>query len=264
MKNNQSLMVERKSFGNCSDAYEEALKRITELEIELHDAKNEISNFQIYKSNLTPSHNQSLFDALVCSAPEVVSAKTNSNNSLIINLTSHNSHLNSSKEVKRIKCSRNKLKKYIKINKYIKKTNKLVNKQKLMNKNVKFSKERIDLINQLNLYSLTIQKNQLKYESDINKLNNEILNLQKSLGTMNNRYNVTNKQVKDQVLALDELLINKESLTRHHKCVTYNLEKKFEPTCEPLANQQLPSHKYNQNTSSSNTKSISSFKPNNV
>ncbi|VVC99820.1 unnamed protein product, partial [Leptidea sinapis] len=39
----------------------------------------------------------------------------------------------------------------------------------------------------------------------------------------------TNKMM-DQVLTLDELLINKESLTRHHKCVSYNLEKKSEPT----------------------------------
>lgn len=192
-------------FGDCSDEYVKGLRRISILENELHDAHSQITHLEIEKQNITASQTQSLFDELISSAPNLVPTTTDILPTVTIDLTSDDS-INCSITKGLIGCSRNKVKKYVKINRYIKKTQKLIKKQKCMFQKVKYIKERRKLGDELDAYSILLENNITDYESDILKLQSEIKCLHKSLKLMSKRYELTKKENEEHILALKNLI----------------------------------------------------------
>ncbi|KAJ8727277.1 hypothetical protein PYW08_015674 [Mythimna loreyi] len=140
-------------FNQCSTEYELALSQKYMLQQQLQEAKTQISDLETTNLNITASLNHSLFSELVPIAPSMV---TQINSNCTIDLTSDDDSKFS--KLVRVVPSKNKLKKYVKINKYIIKTKKMLKKQKFFIKNVKLNRERLHLLEQLDLYSLNLEK----------------------------------------------------------------------------------------------------------
>ena len=189
----------------CSIEYEQALKQIHLLEQQLHEARSHITHLETTNHNITASLNQSLFDELVPIAPGMVSASFNVNQPYTIDLTSDN-ETKACHPAKVFKCSRNKLKKYIKINKYITKTQKLVKRHKYFIKNVKLNRERFGLLKKLEIYSFNLKQSTKKYKADTEDLRYELENLQEKLMIMTSKYNASENQMREYVLAMNELV----------------------------------------------------------
>lgn len=195
-------------FRECSDEYEQGLKRMSVLEQELQEAHRHITTLEAEKRDTMTSHSHSLFDELVGSAPSLVSTARISEPIVTIDLTSDDTlkALNLNTEVGIVQCSRNKFKKYVKINKYIAKTKKLIKRQKCMYKKVMYIKERRQLGDELDMYSLLLENNITEYDSDIKKMEIEICNLHKSLELMTNKYNSAKNECEEHMLALKCLI----------------------------------------------------------
>lgn len=191
-------------FKNCSLEYENALTRINSLEHQLQEAYTIINNIETAKLNITASLNQSLFDELVCSAPGMVSAAVNTKPMVTIDLT--NDSVVTPSTIPKSNCSKNKLKKYVKINNYIKKTQKLVKKHKFFIKNVKLNGERLRLLDTLEMYASKLENNTLQYESDTHNLKCEIDSLEEKLKSIKNKYERSEKQLKEYILAMNEMI----------------------------------------------------------
>ncbi|XP_039750593.1 uncharacterized protein LOC120626875, partial [Pararge aegeria] len=187
------------SFNQCISTYDEALGRITMLEGELCSAHKTIDDLQSQLQNVEMQSTNNLYDELLtssstmpmcidltCDSPCVKKTKPQ------IDLPFLNSH--------------NKIKKYIRISKIIKKTQKLVKNQKKSSENLILRKERSVLLNKLNTFSLSFQSSREKYESEIQTLNDVIQQLEDSLKTMTIKYELSKKQIDEQILAADELL----------------------------------------------------------
>ncbi|XP_039759711.1 myosin-2-like, partial [Pararge aegeria] len=188
-----------RSFNQCISTYDEALGRITMLEGELCSAHKTIDDLQSQLQNVEMQSTNNLYDELLtssstmpvcidltCDSPCVKKTKPQ------IDLPFLNSH--------------NKIKKYIRISKIIKKTQKLVKNQKKSSENLILRKERSVLLNKLNTFSLSFQSSREKYESEIQTLNDVIQQLEDSLKTMTIKYELSKKQIDEQILAADELL----------------------------------------------------------
>lgn len=191
-------------FRECSDEYEQGLKRMSVLEQELQEAHHHITTLETEKRDTMTSLSHSLFDELVGSVPSLVSTPQTSKPIVSIDLTSDDTikTLNLNTEMGIVQCSRNKFKKYVKINKYIAKTKKLIKRQKCMYKKVMYIKERRQLGDELDMYSLLLENNITEYDNDIKKMEIEICNLHKSLELMTNKYNSVKNECEEHMLAL--------------------------------------------------------------
>ncbi|KAF9819107.1 hypothetical protein SFRURICE_000772, partial [Spodoptera frugiperda] len=180
-------------FSQCSIEYEQTLHSKALLEHQLHEANNQISHLEMINHNITASLNNSLFS-------ELVSARASQSqhidlNPLTIDLTGESDSCHSKKNP----CfSNNKLKKYIKINKFITKTNRLIKRQKL-------------------------NKNNRKYETDTNNLQLELDHLTAKLHTMTNKYSASEKQMREYMLAMDELVRSQSQENQCEKCDSSNV-----------------------------------------
>lgn len=199
-------------FKECSEEYTQGLNRMSVLEHELQEAHHTISHLQSEKLDISTSQTQCLFDELVGSAPSHLSASGNSD-PFTIDLTCDDT-LKSNNKGRLGTCSRNKLKKYVRINRYIKKTQKLVKKQKCIFNNVKCIKQRRQLGDELDMYALLIENNMINHENNIKKFQSEILKLEESLINMTLKYNSTKNEYGELMLAMQDLLnpSNEDSL----------------------------------------------------
>lgn len=220
-------------FDHCSSEYDQALNYIQELKKQLHEANNKIVVLETSKHNKTASLNQSLFDELVVCAPSLVSATASSQPTVTVDLTCDVSR-NSNNFVKIAGCSKNKLKKYIKINKYITKTQKLVKKHKFFIKNVKLNRERLYLIDKLDIYSSQLHNKNLQYKNDTQLLQNSIEQLQDSLLSITKKYELSQSQIKEHMLAMNELveMCNENNDTSNHTSKCKQLPGHLSVTCE--------------------------------
>ncbi|KAJ8721768.1 hypothetical protein PYW08_004170 [Mythimna loreyi] len=193
-------------FSQCCTEYEHALNHKYILQQQLQEAKTQISQLETTNLNITASLNQSLFSELVPIAPSLV---TEINPSYTIDLTCDDD----SKSCKRVRVvtSKNKLKKYIKINKYIVKTKKMVKKQKFFIKNVKLNRERLHLLKQLDIYSSNLDKSTKKYQTDTEDLQSELSRLQDKLNSMTIKYNASENQMREYVLAMNKLVSSQKT-----------------------------------------------------
>ncbi|KAF9800141.1 hypothetical protein SFRURICE_014071 [Spodoptera frugiperda] len=176
-------------FSQCSSEYEQTLHDKAHLEQQLHEANDQISHLETINHNITASLNNSLFSELV--SARASQSQHSDLNPLTIDLTCESDSCHSSRTL----CySNKKLKKYIKINKFITKTNRLVKRQK-----------------------------NRKYETDTQNLQLEIDHLTAKLHTMTNKYSASEKQMREYMLAMDELVRSQSQENPCEKCDSSNV-----------------------------------------
>ncbi|KAJ8704334.1 hypothetical protein PYW08_013058 [Mythimna loreyi] len=197
-------------FNQCSTEYELALSQKYMLQQQLQEAKTQISDLETTNLNITASLNHSLFSELVPIAPSMV---TQINSNCTIDLTSDDDSKFS--KLVRVVPSKNKLKKYVNINKYIIKTKKMVKKQFFFIKNVKLNRERLHLLEQLDLYSLNLEKKTRKYQADTEDLRSELNRLQQKLNSMTIKYTASENQMREYMLAMNELVSSQKTNCEH-------------------------------------------------
>ncbi|CAK1602468.1 unnamed protein product [Parnassius mnemosyne] len=188
-------------FDQCSKEYEESLKLIAALQLQLSEANEQIVQLKHYIDNMKASQTQSLFNELI----ECESTKSKAlQPSTTIDLTGDDYVI--SRTAVRTTCSRRKLKKYIKINKYIRKLQKLI-KTKINVKNyINVCKEKQELISKLKIYSIEVENMNHCYETDIECLNSTILSLKSSLEIVSNKYASAQDEIKEHILAMNDLV----------------------------------------------------------
>lgn len=179
------------NFDQCSETYEQALQRIQDLEVELRDANKLIQQYEEDKRCQEVLHTHSLYEELIGS-PAGQEASLN-----------HSSCLRNDR-VRRSK--KNSFKKYVKINNFIKKTEKLIKRQKCHQKNVLLRKQRVDLLDSLELYSKKLDESRSKYEVDTQELQADISRLHRSLERMTDKYNSAQGQISEHILAASRFI----------------------------------------------------------
>lgn len=206
-------------FTECSAAYEEALKNINSLERALHHAHEQIYELQEAQNNAADAHTQSLFEELVGSDSQLVTVPIE-HPVVTIDLT------NDSTTSRRVSCSGTKLKKYIRLNKFIKKTQKLSKHNKLFFKKLRFSKINVNLVDKLDMYSAQLKNSRSTYETDTQRLNLKIQNLEDSIKSLDSLNESSKKVINEYSLAMDDLITQMnfnserfESLTNGQSCL---------------------------------------------
>ncbi|CAH0695493.1 unnamed protein product [Spodoptera exigua] len=196
-------------FKQCSEEYETTLNDKTLLKQQLHEANSQISELEILNLNITAGLNNSLFSELVSAqASQLQYSDVNLDlNPLTSNQTTDNDACH---PVKFVSSSHKKLKKYIRISKFITKTNRLVKRQKFFIKNVKLNRERFQLLKQLSLYSSKLNQSARKYETDTQSLQSELEQLTSKLEIMSNKYSASERQMREYMLAMNELVSSQE------------------------------------------------------
>ncbi|CAK1597640.1 unnamed protein product [Parnassius mnemosyne] len=186
-------------FDQCSKEYEESLRLIAALQLQLSKANEQIVQLKHYIDNMKASQTQSLFNKLIeCESSKALQPSTT------IDLTGDD--YVTSRTAARTTCSRRKLKKYIKINKCIRKLQKLI-KTKINVKNyINVCKEKQELINKLKIYSIEVENMNHCYETDIECLNSTILSLKNSLQILSNKYASAQDEIKEHILAMNDLV----------------------------------------------------------
>jgi len=233
-------------FDQCSDEYEQALRRTSQLEQELREAHRHISDLEETTLKVTAQQNISLYEELVGCAPQLVSPANP--NLTIIDLTNEDSlHQNHSIGV----CSRNKLKKYIKINKFIRKSKRVIKHYKSIVNVSKIKKEKLLLNKQFQLCTLNLEQNLIKHQSDTEHFETKIQSLQIELNNITNKYELSQKEIKEYSVAMDDLLksikynserfdslVNNQCCICNHQSLPLSQEGRVTPV--PLESQTLP------------------------
>lgn len=196
-----------KNFDQCSNTYERALDRITELEQDLNAANKQISDLVNERHDLEPDSNN-LFNELRSSSENFSSEQTilpKSYRSVSCNI---------------LGC--NKLKRYIKINRYIKKTEKLVKKKNCFHKNVALRKERMSLMDSLEIYDGKLKDSRAIYDRDTKALLLEIESLHESLNTINEKYLSAQRKIEEQIRTTAEVTESSNSNTACYDSIIRN------------------------------------------
>lgn len=175
------------TFEQQYNTYERALDRITELERELSAANHQISQLVESQKQHEVDQTQSLFDELIAS-PGGISVQELPQTNKITSI------------------SKIKIKKYVKINKFIRKTEKLIKKNNCFYKNIALRKERISLIDSLDIYNSKLMKSRQMYDRDTKQLQTDIQRLHESLDIMTKRYSISQKQIEEHVKSATELV----------------------------------------------------------
>lgn len=213
------------SFTECNSTHEQALKRISDLEMSLCEAHATILKLENEScNNVKVNHSQSLFDELLSCNSDILENQSHGNS--FINNQSYFEELTDRLNVmdspvckkesalNKSLCKNNhnfrsvkKLKKYIRVKRYISKTQKLVNRQNHLQKHMSLRKERIQLLNKLKLYSnSTIDRND-KHDSDSHIIINKIDNLERSLKSMyDNISDLSHKHLNYQIVAANDMV----------------------------------------------------------
>lgn len=186
------LQITVSSIDEQLNTHERALNRITDLERELIVANKRISQLLEQQKLQEPEHAQSLFDELLLS-PGVQSEKQ-------IQTTCHNN------TARPLNLGSNKLKKYVKVNRIIRKTEKLIKKNKCFHKNIALRKERICLIDSLEIYDSKLSECRRMYDRDTEQLQCNIIKLQESLVDIENKYLIAQNQIQEHIKSATTLL----------------------------------------------------------
>lgn len=181
-----------RGFDDQFSTYESALNRIKDLEQELNNANKQISLLTEQQQQYEVDHTQSLFEELM-SSPATQS----------VNPSSTTEHSVSPRPF--IQGSK-KLKKYIKINKLIKKTSRLIKKNKCFHKNIVLRKEKLSLMDSLEIYSSKLSESRQMYDRDTKELQLNITNLHELLESMQNKYSIAQKEIDEHIKSAAELV----------------------------------------------------------
>lgn len=216
------LQVIIDGFDQCSSEYELSLKKISTLEEELCDAHNYITQLEEAAQKYNTRQTLNLYDELI--GREHSASAVDSNLPPTIDLTKDSTFVSTS-AMGIVKCSRNKLKKYLKLNKYIKKTEKLIKKQYSFKNLIK---NRLNLKKQLKLYTIQLDDSRQKYQAETNSLKCQLHGLEESLHMMTSQYNAAQQEIAEHTVAMNDLidLCNYnterfESLQNNHACECY-------------------------------------------
>lgn len=174
----------------CSETYEQALGRIHELEVELRDANKRLQQYEEDLRCQEGMHTRSLYEELIGSPAQ--------QNIHYLNQECENSIVTFK--------SKNKFKKYIKISKFIRKTEHIVKRQKYFTKNILLRKQKIDLMDSLELYSQKLEHSRHEYDRDTQELQADITRLQESLQCMTDKYKSAQAQINEHILAVNQLI----------------------------------------------------------
>lgn len=184
------------SFNQCASAHEVALQRITNLEQELGEARDELDLFRRERERYDAKLVQNLYQ-------ELVGSENKDSKNLVF--------FNSSK----------KLKKYVKINRYIRRTQKLIKSNACIRNYTKVKSELSVMKNRVMECNLELDRREL----DSQKLQKEICKLKDKLESTSLLYSATKMEYKEHVLAftalLDQSKENEErfySLVNNHLC----------------------------------------------
>ncbi|KAJ8732870.1 hypothetical protein PYW07_015469 [Mythimna separata] len=91
----------------------------------------------------------------------------------------------------------------------------MVKKQKFFIKNVKLNRERLHLLKKLDIYSSSLEKATKKYQTDTEDLQCELNHLQHKLNSMTIKYTASENQLKEYVLAMNELVNSQKNNCEH-------------------------------------------------
>lgn len=192
------------------NTHERALDRISDLECELIDANKRISELVEQQKLQETEHVQSLFEELLLSPgvqqEKKVQTTCNYNTSRPINL------------------GVNKLKKYVKINRIIRKTEKLIKKNKSFHKNIVLRKQRICLLDSLEIFDSKLNECRQMYDRDTKLLQSDIITLQKSLADIEHKYLLAQKQIQEHIQSASELVeLSNYNLNRYESLINKQL-----------------------------------------
>lgn len=214
-------------FDQCGTEYEQALKRTSTLEKELCDAYQHITQLEEAAQCSATLKTQNLFDELISADRDHgrISYACCATQTVPIDLLIGEDSVRVCAACTRNTLSRKNLKKYVKINKYISKTKKMIKNQKGVINKIRNKRNKIEIVEQLQLCTLELDNNKLMYESDIQHLQNELYSVEACLKSITNRYEKSQEAMREYSLAMDELLQlsndNKErydSLVANHSC----------------------------------------------
>lgn len=218
------LQNEVEQFDRCRREYEAALARATALEAALGAARDQLELLQRADDERRSSRTRALYDELVgAGAGPAVDSVTSP---VTIDLTADDSSSSSSHyNTGAVISGSNKIKKYVKINRYIKKTRMLIKRNSTFCKNIMHTKERVRLVNELNCCNSALVHSREKYECETRLLRSEIDSLNESLATISKKYETSQREIGEHILAMDNLLemtkYNAErfdSLMNNHQC----------------------------------------------
>lgn len=176
------------SFEQQYNTYERALDRITELEKDLSAANHQISQLIETQQQHEVEHTQSLYEELMASPGGISEKQLPPNNNKTCNL------------------SKNKIKKYVKIHRFIRKTEKLIKKNKCFYKNIALRKERMSLIDSLEIYNSKLIESRQMHDRDTKQLQSDIQRLHESLDIMNKKYCTAQKEIEEHIRSATELV----------------------------------------------------------
>lgn len=200
----------------CFALHDLALKRITTLEQELHDAKLNLAKSEEIYRRADLQETQCLYETLINDR----SSSTDLGTSTAADPSKQECYQNQNMTSK---FSNKSLKKYIRISKFIRKTQKLVKLNRLQ-LNKLHKKSNLKLKGKLDDYTTIIESIELKYKIDSEALQSTISNLQDSLTVVTSQYENSQKLINEYSVNLDEIL----------KLSTYNAER-----FESLTNNQV-------------------------
>ncbi|KAJ8736324.1 hypothetical protein PYW08_006980 [Mythimna loreyi] len=196
------LRVVTDGFNSCSNLYEEALCKVRDLEDELIHANSLILKLQKEKECTQTDKTNRLYDELLnsnCYPHSLITIDLTEDS-----ITKHNSNY---------KLSQNKIKKYARLNKIIKRCQKHKKQQRHYSNNIQLRKERINLINQLKNYQIKLEDSINIYKIDTQRLQSEIQTLDSSLKSIYNKYVCSENQIREHILATNDLVDKVDSLT---------------------------------------------------
>ena len=214
LNQHQHLLQIVAGFQQCSDTHESALKRISELELELSEAHKSISLTESLKASVQATITHSLFNKLVGSPSEMVCVKP----TVTIDLTGDDTLAKSP-----ILYSHNKLKRYIKIKKSIRKYQKVIKQQNLYKSNISLRKERINLINQLKYCVNESLISKQMYDVNIQNLQEELLRRENTLTDIFNKYEASQQLLSVRMQEAAELVDLVRYNAERYESLTNNL-----------------------------------------
>ena len=201
------------NFKECSDTYDQALKRISELELELSKAHNTITHLEFLKSSEESANTCSLYDELVgslpgpvCVEPIVTIDLTNDT------LTKHNSLT-----------SHNKIKKYIKINKLIRKIKKSLKGQKLNKFNLVLRQKNLNLVHELKQCNIDLELCRTQYDTDTQSLRDELFVREFALRDIFSKYEASQQDLSKRMQEANELVDLVRYNAERYESLTNNL-----------------------------------------
>lgn len=227
------------TFDQCSIEHERALDRISELEIELQEAKASTLTLNKQKECNELQKISCLYDELVdCNAQQFLKP-------VVIDLTKDDSCAR--QDIQNISFStHNKLKKYIKLNKFIKKTNRMINFKFSAKKMITLRNDNSKLIKKLECYNNKLKQSRYMYDLDTLQLQSEIDSLHSSLRALSEKYESSQNEIREHILAANNLvdLCNYnverfESLTNKHSCGCAVMESTESSVTQTICNSEV-------------------------